>query len=140
MRANTDNTYANRTSAGYLRILTNRCLQSLCAGREDPESKEECMEMLYSRVEAYAEHGYTAYTHSWSSDFLPRHFLLEEIRELAKEIFVECTVTLDTRDILCPSSSSSNPPLLERRYELTISWRNEEENGSYETSTYTTDQ
>lgn len=139
MRANTDNTYTNRTNAGYLRILANRCLESMSAGRDDPETKEECMEMLYSRVEAYAEHGYTAYTHSWSSDCLPRHFLLEEIRDLVKEIFVECTVTLDTRDILSASSCSSNPPIIERRYELTISWRNEE-NGSDETSTYTNGQ
>ena len=128
------NNYINRTNSDYLRSLTNRCLESMCVGRDDPESKEECMEMICNRVEAYAEHGYTSYTHSWSSDYLPKHYLIEEIRDLCQQAFVGCDVTIEQRDILSTSSSSSNPPVIERRYELTISWRSEENGNSTETT------
>ncbi len=126
MRANTDNDWRNRTTVGYLRHASQQCLNSLSHGNDNPETKEECIQMLYNRVEAHAEHGYTEYSHVWSSEALPRHFLLEEIRDLAREVFLDCNITLRTIDVTSACSSSSNPPVIERNYELTISWRAED--------------
>jgi hypothetical protein len=125
MRVNYDNIWQERTGSGYLRALV-RQYNDRHGSNEFPETKEQCMQMLFDRVELYAENGYTSYTHSWSSLNLPRHYLLEEIRDLAREVFVGCTVSFTTTDVLSASSSSSNPPVIERTHELTISWEDEE--------------
>jgi hypothetical protein len=119
MRVNYDNTWQERTNVGYLMALV-RHYNVRHGDNEFPRTKEECMQMLFNRVELYAENGYTSYTHSWNSANLPREYLLEEIRDLAKEVFIDCNVTFTTTET---TSTSSH---IERVYELTISWGDDE--------------
>lgn len=134
MRRDTGNNWKMRLTDEYLQQRVRNCLESLTEGESEPQTKEECMEMLYTRVRAHAEHAYTSYTHTWSESNLPKEYLLEEIRDSAEELFVGCNVTLTVTDISSASSSSSTPPVLDRTYELNISWNQENGNSSTTTS------
>lgn len=131
MRATYDNDWQDRTSVGHLRALVG-IYETRHGSNEYPTSKEECIQMLFDRVHLYAECGYTSYTHGWERNNLPTNFLLEEVRDLAREVFLDCSITLTTRDITSCCSSSSTPEVIDRVYDLTISWDVE---ASTETST-----
>lgn len=130
MKYSPDNDWQDRTSVGYLRALVG-IYETRHGWDEYPATKEACIQMLFDRVHMYAEHwGYTSYTHGWDTVNLPKNYTLKELVELAEEVFIGCKISLTSDDIKSTTSSSSNPPVVNTVYSLTIDWGKEPENGT----------
>lgn len=126
MKVNYEGIWQERTNVGYLASLAVIYTKRF-GSNEYPETLDECMQMLFDRVELNAEEGYWMYLHEWNEDNLPKKYTLEELVKLAKEVFIGCNIDLKVTEIKSVSSSSSNPPVVDKSYQLVIDWSSENE-------------